>query len=80
MTEVQAVKAVAEGDTATLAEIYDQKGVVFLAAGKVYATRDQINAGEGYITVTDLASGLDHDLQSNTPVTIAVSAVLVAAF
>jgi hypothetical protein len=77
---VQACVAPTAGTAVTLASVYDQPGVVFLFDGVVYETQATLRTGGGYITVTRVSDGADHDLQSNSSVLVAQSAVLIATF
>ena len=77
---VQQCAAPTPGSTVTLASVYDQPGVVFLFDGVVYETQATLRTGGGYITVTRVSDGADHDLQSNSAVVVAQSSVLIASF
>ena len=77
---VQQCAAPTAGTAVTLATIYNDPGVVFLFDGVVYETQATIRTGGGYITVTRVSDGADHDLQSNSSVLVAQGAVLIASF
>jgi len=77
---VQAAATAGTSSTVGIGSIWDQAGTVFLFGGVVYMVPATMASPNGYVTMTRVSDGANVDLQSNSQVKVAQSAVLIATF